>query len=143
MFEVKVVDTSEGRELAYSIRREVFVLEGNVPADYERDELDESGSIHYLGFLGDDAIGVSRVVVRGTEAQIGRVCLLSQHRGKGYGKALMDGVISHISTLGGIETLFLHAQDNVIDFYKDLRFEIVGDQFIEVGIVHVPMRRQL
>jgi predicted GNAT family N-acyltransferase len=35
--------------------------------------------------------------------------------------------------------IFLHAQESVIKFYKDLGFTIIGSTFIEADIVHAKM----
>lgn len=143
MFEVKIAKSADQIEKVYAMRHEIFVLGLSVPAEYERDVLDKDGSTHFIGLLDNKPIAVSRVVVRGSEAQIGRVGILANYRGKGYGKQLMEGVIEHIKTWQGVEVLFLHSMDSVVDFYKDLGFKIDGESFLEVGIVHVPMRKKI
>ena len=35
--------------------------------------------------------------------------------------------------------IYLHAQESVIKFYKDLGFTIIGSTFIEADIVHAKM----
>lgn len=143
MFTIKVAETPEDRQKVYDIRYEVFVIESSVPAEYERDELDESGSTHFLGYVDNIPMAVSRIVVRGSEVQIGRVCVLPVYRGKGYGKRLMQEVIDYIQGMDGIDMLFLHAMETVIKFYEDLGFKIEGDRFMEAGIAHFAMRRRI
>ena len=37
------------------------------------------------------------------------------------------------------DMIYLHAQESVIKFYKDLGFTIIGSTFIEADIVHAKM----
>lgn len=53
-------------------------------------------SLCFGGFLGDTQIAFARVISDyATFANLVDVFVLPEHRGKGYGKALMDAVLAH------------------------------------------------
>src|SRR5262245_24216288 len=58
-----VVDSSSDLMPAvYALRYEVFVIEQQVPAELERDELDEIAT-HLVALRGDEVVGTLRIVV--------------------------------------------------------------------------------
>ena len=65
-----------------------------------------------------------------------RFAVLEHLRGKGIGKAL---VIFILNQLPNDNAIYLHAQEDVIKFYENLGFVIIGDKFLEADIVHAKM----
>lgn len=68
--------------------------------------------------------------------RVGR--MLSKERGQGYGRYLMDQIISVARQLGA-EKLSLHAQLPVVSFYEQFGYEAVGEAFQEAGMDHQKM----
>ena len=138
-FEIHQVDWDTHRDSLYAVRHEVFVVGQNVPEEYEVDSADEI-CVH---FLASDAtgnpIGTSRVLADG---HIGRVAVLASWRGKGVGRALMLASIQKVVELGLSQAL-LDSQIAASDFYQKLGFESYGEEFLECGIPHIAMRRDL
>lgn len=85
------------------------------------------GPASYLRTFVDDG-GVRR---------IGRVATRREHRGRGLSSRLMREVLDR---WGGDE-LRLAAQAYLFDWYRSFGFERCGENFMEAGIDHVPMRR--
>ena len=70
---------------AFPIREEVFVKEQGVPAELELDEFDPLAT-HALAYQNGRCVGTARLVHLGNgHAQIGRMAVLAQFRGKGWG----------------------------------------------------------
>lgn len=66
----------------------------------------------------------------------------SYYQGKGLGKELID-YAERITRLRGYQQINLHARETAIDFYKKQGFMIISDPFIEVGISHVEMTKNV
>lgn len=43
----------------------------------------------------------------------------------------------------GFNTLMMHARKTAVPFYERLHYQVVGDEFLEVGIPHYEMRKEL
>lgn len=133
---------SELGAVALPLRIEVFVLEQGVPQAIEQDDADAHAT-HAVMLHNSEVVGTGRWVLVGrSTAKIGRLAVRRDHRGQGVGRriltSLMQDAIKH-----GINELQLHAQCDAIQFYEREAFFVVGDRFLEAGIEHVLMKRQL
>jgi ElaA protein len=72
-----------------------------------------------------------------SRARIGRVATADSARGTGLAARLMERAIE---LAGGVETV-LDAQSYLVDWYARFGFVRYGDEYLEDGIPHVPMRR--
>ena len=89
---------------------------------------DDAGPTSYLRLLAEpDGSG-----------RVGRVVTRADARGQGLGGLLMDRVVSE----HGQRPLVLDAQTYVQKLYAARGFEIVGAEYLDDGIPHVPMRRE-
>ena len=126
---------SQACALAYPIREEVFIREQGVPQELELDEQDET-AIHALAYLDGKCIGTARLVNLGNQSmQIGRMAVLTQYRGNGIGKRILEELIE-LSRKQGTSSIILHAQITAIAFYKKLGFLPEGPEYLEAGIAH-------
>lgn len=150
-FTVESCDWSSDRDRAalVAVREEVFVREQRVPREMEVDE-DDPRSVHMLARTLDGApIGAGRLLteietdtegtVLATSGRIGRMAVLQDWRGRGIGAALLQRLLEHARTRG-MAQVQLHAQVDATDFYLRHGFEIAGEDFMEAGIPHRPMR---
>ena len=139
---------------AYALRHEVFVIGQDVPPELERDELDATAD-HAVAVEGGRTVGTGRLVngrigedlrlvpgTPGTIGTIGRMAVVAAARGSGVGRALLDVLVERAGSLG-LPAVELHAQLHAKDFYDRAGFEPFGDVYIEAGIEHVGMRREL
>ncbi|WP_280329328.1 GNAT family N-acetyltransferase [Nocardia wallacei] len=69
--------------------------------------------------------------------RIGRLCTTPPARGHGYTTRLLQAALAET----GSATVRLNAQTYLIDMYTKHGFKPDGDEYIEDGIPHVPMRR--
>lgn len=124
------------------IRTKVFQEEQGVSADLEFDGLDE-GSTHFLAYLDDRAVGTARIrEIDPDTIKIERLAVLPEARKQGVGKQLMKSALDVISTRHK-SLVVVHAQEYIANLYRQLGFEIVGEGFVEAGIAHVKMVKQL
>ncbi|RYG53397.1 MAG: GNAT family N-acetyltransferase [Chitinophagaceae bacterium] len=120
-------------------RAEVFVVE------QQCNYLDPDGvdiqSMHLCGWQANELIAYARIIPAGiayAEASIGRVLIRKQFRGNGTGKLLMQKSIEACKTLGN-GSIHISAQYYLLDFYTNLGFGIVGEQYLEDDIPHIGM----
>lgn len=74
------------------------------------------------------------------EWRIGR--LLTLVRGEGFGIYMMEQAES-FARRQGATSLLIHAQAQTAPFYEKLGFRIAGDIFLEAGVPHIQMIKQL
>lgn len=119
------------------LRAEVFVVEQDCPY-LDPDPIDRR-ACHLLLTDGPRLIGTARWFEDedGTTWRIGRVVTAADRRGEGLGRRLMTETLDRI----GHRPLLLHAQCHLEPFYASLGFERSGEDFLEDGIPHLPMRR--
>jgi predicted GNAT family N-acyltransferase len=133
------VDWASNQERLRRIREKVFTEEQSVPRDIDADGLD-GDAIHFIALNeAGQALGTARLLPTG---QIGRMAVLKEQRGRGIGRQLLDAAIAEATTVG-LARVFLHAQRHAEDFYRKSGFLTVGAEFLEAGIPHVEMVREL
>jgi predicted GNAT family N-acyltransferase len=138
------VRTSTGADdfaRALAVRWRVFVEEQGVPADLEHDAAD-STSAHVLAELAGEVIGTGRLVFDSEGARIGRVSVLPNFRHRGIGSQLIAALEAE-ATARGFAEVTLHAQSYVQEIYDKNGYTVSGPNFLEAGIDHVPMTKQL
>ena len=125
-----------------ALRRVVFIDEQGVS---EADELDgmDGRAIHLLAWDGDCPAGTARILVKGTEGKIGRVCVLPEMRGLGLGAALIGVALEVLRDQPRVTEACLGAQSHATGFYEKLGFVVEGEEFLDAGIPHRHMRRAL
>ena len=132
------------RELrgAFEVRRQVFVEEQGVSEDVEYDGYDTE-ALHMVAKDGERIIGTARVRFLATgQAKIERMAILKPFRRKGIGRKIMAFLNEELRNRQ-IEQVILHAQYQVVAFYKSCGFEESGLPFREAGIKHIRMHRRL
>ena len=124
-------------DVAFEIRRKVFVEEQLVSREEEYDQF-ENSSTHYLVYLDDVPVGTARWRQTDKGIKLERFAVLKEHRNSGAGTAILNQVLSDVSSLNS--TVYLHAQVTAINFYLKADFIIEGNEFTEAGIRHYRMR---
>jgi len=123
------------------LRQQVFVIEQDcVYPDLDGRDL-EVGTRHVLMTDDDDElVGYARVLDDTLAGQgvwrIGRVILVPEVRGRGLADPLMETALQVCVD----RDVVLDAQAPLAPWYASLGFAVDGDEFLEDGILHVPMR---
>jgi predicted GNAT family N-acyltransferase len=138
-YRIEPADFHADSDDLHAVRNAVFVIEQNIPAEIEWDELDRH-SVHLIARDGQhNPIGTGRLT---PERKIGRMAVLSAWRGQGVGKSLMAALLNEAQKRGWQE-VSLNAQVSVLGFYEQFGFVKEGETFIEAGIPHQEMHLKL
>jgi predicted GNAT family N-acyltransferase len=146
---LRVTTMSEMVEALY-IRRTVFTEEQGIDAEVDVDEHDGDPSItrtavHVLAKLDGQPVATARMVLgesTDVEAHIGRVAVLEVHRGKNFGRAVMEALQDIARDLGYRE-IVLGAEVTAAGFYERLGYVCEGDTYMLVGVLQQDMRLKL
>lgn len=140
--EIRLARSSLEREAAIQVRIRVFVEEQGGPPEDEPDVWDPHAE-QFVVVTAGRVVGTARVYEEAPGvARIGRVALLPECRGLGWGACLMTTLLWYCRTRGFAEAE-LHAQTHALPFYARFGFQPVGEEFIEAGIPHRRMRLPL
>ena len=121
------------------IRYLVFVEEQKVPLELDFDGRDPSCT-HVLGFDHNGvAVATGRIQQDG---KIGRMAVLPEARRKGRGGAMLEELMA-VAREAGLSSVFLDAQATAIKFYESRGFQAEGETFLDAGIEHRRMTREL
>lgn len=124
---------------ACRIRELVFVHEQGVPLELELDEYDPQCD-HALAIAADGAaVGTGRLLPDG---HIGRMAVLRPWRGQGVGALLLRTLVEQARQRGH-SRVRLNAQSYATGFYRRYGFEVTGPEFMDAGIPHFAMERDL
>ncbi len=127
---------------ARSIREEVFVNEQGVLPEEDFDGSDRHCESLVLLHEGIP-VATGRITVgsRG-EATIGRIACLKAERGKGYGALVVKELMRRCGEKG-FDQVYVHSQIRAKGFYEKLGFAEYGDVYMEAGIAHINMKRDI
>ncbi len=138
-----MIERTTDLDTCRAIRREVFILEQNVPEAEEWDGRDGK-AIHLLARdAAGAAIGTARILTEGATGKIGRVAVLKSARGTGAGAALIRAALDELRAMPGITRAKLGAQTHAIGFYERLGFAAYGPEYDDAGIPHRDMALDL
>lgn len=135
------ISVTDDLETVLAIRRTVFIEEQGVSVEDEVDGKDPQ-AIHLLATSNGNTVGTARLLMSGKVGKIGRVAVLKEARGTGLGKALVLFAVEELSRRGATRAM-LGAQTHAIGFYEALGFSAVGPEFLDAGIPHREMVREL
>jgi predicted GNAT family N-acyltransferase len=76
------------------------------------------------------------------DGHIGRMAVLKEWRNRGIGGRMLEALIQRARERGDAEVA-LSAQVHAVPFYLANGFVPEGDEYLEAGIRHQAMRRQL
>ena len=126
------------------LRSEVFVVE----QDCVYQDLDNKDQISFHVFQNekDEIVAYTRIFKSGDyykNPSIGRVVVSKKNRGKELGKKIMIYSIEYINKNLKGEKIELSAQKYLEKFYKDLGFYRTGEDYLEDGIPHQRMIKEI
>lgn len=124
------------------LRQEVFVVEQNC-AYLDTDGNDEA-SFHLMSYNEEmEIVAYARLLPKGLTypnyASIGRVVVAPKARGGGLGKLLMKEALRQTEILFKKDEIKISAQHYLIQFYEELNFKVVGEEYLEDEILHISM----
>ncbi|MFF2177261.1 GNAT family N-acetyltransferase [Lysinibacillus sp. NPDC058147] len=142
MYTVKIVETAKEHEDAFAVRKQVFVEEQGVPLHLECDAEDASAT-HFIMYDNNAPVGAARLrSIENDTAKIERVCILQDQRGKKLGALIMNEMEKHAISMNK-KKLKLHAQSYAIPFYEKLGYTVTSPEFMDAGIPHRAMEKEI
>jgi predicted GNAT family N-acyltransferase len=141
-FSYKLVTGEVELQEAFEVRRQVFVREQDIPEELVFDGHDGE-ALHVVVKDGKRVIGSARIqFLSNNQAKLERMAILKRYRRKGIGRKMLlflDAVWKDKQ----VQQVIIHAQLEVVPFYKLCGFDELGLPFREAGIKHIKMRKQL
>lgn len=139
VFEIIEVKSKQHYGMCAALRTLVYVMEQDCPLLVEFDDLEEQAT-DFLAFEDDVPVGTIRYrLIDAHTGKLERLVLLSQARGKGYSKQLIQRILDELSVKQGVNHIVLSSQDYIIPLYEGFGFQVVGDGYLEAGIAHHKM----
>ena len=123
---------------AFNLRREVFVIEQNVPQEEELDAEDFT-AIHMVAIADGEVVGTLRLLTKPEHIKIGRVAVRRDQRGKGIAKAMIVKAMRAMAEQTG-NRFYLTSQTHAVGLYEKLGFVAYGEEFLDAGIPHLAMK---
>ncbi|MEH7491169.1 GNAT family N-acetyltransferase [Neobacillus niacini] len=140
----KRITSEEDLNHAFHIRKAVFVEEQGVPLKDEFDEFDNlNGQCeHILVYYEEKPVGTGRLRWVDAFGKLERICILEPYRKFGLGKVIITA-LEGIAQERGTKKVKLHGQTHAEGFYKKLGYQTSSRVFIEDGIPHYLMTKEL
>ena len=140
---IEIGDWTLMQAAAQTVRTAVFVHEQGIAPEDEWDA-DDATALHAVLFdLHGTPLGNARLLQPSDNiAKVGRMAVLRQERGHGYGARLLLALLREARRRGNKEVR-LSAQRSAEGFYAAHGFVISGEPFDEVGIPHIQMQLDL
>ncbi|MET4107127.1 GNAT family N-acetyltransferase [Hymenobacter sp. UYP22] len=134
------ITTEQDLLAALAIRRTVFVLGQNVPAELENDHHDQTDATHYLAVTGEGMpCGAARWRTTENGVKLERFAVLAAYRNQQVGAALLTAVLRDVEAAHSTAVVYLNAQVAAVRFYERHGFVKSGEAFWEAGIEHYKM----
>lgn len=130
--------------LCLDVRRRVFVDECGVAAEIERDGNDVTNGAceHFLITRDGAPAGALRCCFDNGVVRLQRFCVLAEHRGSGLGRTAVEFVERYYRQKGA-ERAELDAKCSSQGFYESCGYSVVSEQFVEAGVLHVKMLKEI
>jgi predicted GNAT family N-acyltransferase len=140
-YEVRRVSGDQEMTAVVELRREVFCVEQGVP---QREELDgrDGQALHLVAVSGDQLLATCRLLFVGPTVQFSRLAVRQSVRRHGIASALLARADVETRACGA-RRLVLHAQTYARALYDSAGYEPRGRIFMEAGIEHIAMEKQL
>lgn len=101
-------------------------------------EMRDQDSLHFVATLEDQVVGCV-VLYPSPEnpksAQLMQMGVAKDMQGKGVGTGLVRLLRSYAED-HGIDEVTCHSRLDAVEFYSKLKFELVGEPFVEADVVH-------
>jgi len=121
----------------WALRSAVFVVEQQcVYADLDGRDVHQA-TVHLWVEEAGAPTSYLRILDEGDHVRIGRVVTDVRYRGQGLAAVVMSEALE---VVWGRRTE-LHAQAHLRAWYEGFGFAACGEEFLDDGILHVPMRR--
>jgi ElaA protein len=141
-FEIKEFEDLTTAQLYKIIkaRIDIFVVEQNCP--YEECDNKDYDSIHIFSEENNKIIAYLRIIPAGIsyqEPSIGRVLVNKEYRRQGIAKKIMYLALEYINNNFETNYIRISAQKYLLNFYENIGFKKVSEEYLKDGIPHYEM----
>lgn len=142
---VKIEIVSFGSDLyKKSIDLRYEILRKPLGLFYTEEQLiEEHDQFHFVAIIDNEIVGVIVMqLLPFNIAKMRQVAIMEKLQGFGIGKQMVLFVEEWCKSKE-IKKVILHARSNAVLFYQKLNYNICSNLFVEVGINHYEMEKQL
>lgn len=143
---IRLFDELTPRELylLMQARAEVFFLEQQITVE-DADEVDFE-AVHLWFEHEGRPVALLRIlppdITHEGAPSIGRVLVRGAWRRQGLCRRLMQEAMAYIARQWPKQSIVISAQQYLVDFYRELGFEVISEVYEEAGIAHQKMVRK-
>lgn len=124
---------------AFALRREVFVIEQQIP-EAEEFDADDLAATHLVAIAAGNVVGTLRIIWTDEHVKLGRVVVAQLWRGQGISTRLLRHAMD-LAQGKGESRFYLTAQHDKLAVYEKLGFVAFGEPFDDgSGILHLKMK---
>ncbi len=124
---------------AFALRREVFVIEQQIPETEEFDA-DDLTATHVVAIAAGTVVGTLRIIWTPEHVKLGRVVVSQLWRGQGISTRLLRHAMD-LARDKGESRFYLTAQHDKLAVYEKLGFVAFGEPFDDgSGVLHLKMK---
>jgi predicted GNAT family N-acyltransferase len=124
---------------AFALRREVFIVEQQIPESEEFDA-DDLTATHIVAIACGNVVGTLRIIWTPEHVKLGRVVVSQLWRGRGIARTLLQHAMA-LARERGESRFYLAAQHDKTVVYEKLGFVAFGEPFDDgSGILHLAMK---
>ncbi len=133
---------SKEQQESIGLRREILRLP--LKLDFTEEELAcENEQIHIGCYFEMVLVGILLLVPKANGFLKMRQVAVSQSiQGKGVGKQMVK-YSEEWALKNGFTKLDLHARETAMSFYLSMKYNVIGDKFIELGLPHFMLEKAL
>ncbi len=139
------VDSETLLKYALNIRDKVFTKEKLVPKNIEVDAYDKlcGNCDHFLIEYDLTKVGALRCLkVEDKTVILQRLCFLKDYRGLGLGRKVLQYIEKYYKTYG-MRRITADAKYDALTFYEKCGYKKVSDVFVEAGVEHIKIMKNL
>ncbi len=140
---LKIIDhgSSEYRQML-KLRNDI--LRKPLGISFTEEELEkEKDNLLVAAYDDDQLLGCCMLVKNSDKSmRLRQMAVIDNLQGKGIGKALTI-FAENLARDRKFKSIIMHARKNTVGFYQKMGYNVVSDEFIEIGIPHHVMEKEL
>ncbi|MFV0401914.1 MAG: pyrroline-5-carboxylate reductase [Oscillospiraceae bacterium] len=131
-------DYREAELLRYRLLREPLGLE------FSEDDLElDKEAVHFCAFRGTKLVGTAQLLLLDAfSGKMRQVAVEASEQGKGIGSMMIESIEAYAREKG-LGRVILNARETAEAFYTAQGYRARGERFLEVGIPHIAMYKEL
>jgi len=106
-------------------------------------QADDEAAVHWAAFAEERCVGCLLLIDRGQGTwQLRQMAVAPDLQGQGLGRQLVEAAVEGAREAGG-HRMMAHAREPAVPFYLRVGFAVEGEPFVQVGLPHRLVVRDL